>query len=77
MLRNVHTRGTESQETAHTKYIIMLPGEGHNHEAQISRAERNDGITKTRLFKYIDNFTSKNGKFSDKNLIFFIFLLKT
>ena len=23
-------------------------------------------ITKTRLFKYIDNFTSKNWKFSDK-----------
>ena len=35
-------------------------------------------ITKTRLFKYIENFTSKNWKFSDKkNLIFFIFLLKT
>ena len=24
-------------------------------------------ITKTRLFKYIENFTSKNRKFSDKN----------
>ena len=24
-------------------------------------------ITETRLFKYIENFTSKNGKFSDKN----------
>ena len=23
-------------------------------------------ITKTRLFKYIENFTSKNGKFSEK-----------
>ena len=23
-------------------------------------------ITKTRLFKYIENFTTKNGKFSDK-----------
>ena len=35
-------------------------------------------ITKTRLFKYIENFTSKNRKFSDKKtLIFFIFLLKT
>ena len=34
-------------------------------------------ITKTRLFKHIENFTTKNGKFSDKNLIFFIFLLKT
>ena len=26
-----------------------------------------DFITKTRLFKYIENFTTKNGKFSDKN----------
>ena len=33
-------------------------------------------ITKTRLLKYIDNFTSKNWKISDKKLIFFIFLLK-
>ena len=31
-------------------------------------------ITKTRLFKYIENFTSKNWKL--KILIFFIFLLK-
>ena len=30
-------------------------------------AHRND-ITKTRLFKYIENFTTKkNGKFSEKN----------
>ena len=35
-------------------------------------------ITKTRLFKYIENLTSKNSKFSDKkNLVFLIFLLKT
>ena len=33
---------------------------------------------KTGLFKYIENFTTKNWKFSDKNSdIFFIFLLKT
>ena len=35
-------------------------------------------ITKTRLFKYIEMFTSKNQKFSGKKLwYFFIFLLKT
>ena len=35
-------------------------------------------ITKTRLFKYTENFTTKKWKFSDKKpLIFFIFLLKT
>ena len=35
-------------------------------------------ITKTHLFKYIENFTSKIWKFSDKkNRIFFIFLFKT
>ena len=35
-------------------------------------------IAKTRLFKYIENFTSKNLEFSDKKtLIFFILLLKT
>ena len=36
-------------------------------------------ITNTRLFKYIENFTTKEKKeFSDKkNLIFFLFLLKT
>ena len=36
-------------------------------------------ITKTRVFKYIETFTTKEGKFSDKkkNPIFFILLLKT
>ena len=34
-------------------------------------------ITKTCLFKYTENFTTKNWKFSDEILIFlFIFLLK-
>ena len=34
-------------------------------------------ITQTRLFKYTENFTTKNWKFLDKNSdIFFIFLLK-
>ena len=34
-------------------------------------------ITKTRLFEYIENFSTKNLKFSDKNSDFvFIFLLK-
>ena len=33
-----------------------------------------DYITKTRLFKYTENFTTKNWKFSDKKLdIFHIF----
>ena len=37
-----------------------------------------EGITKTRLFKYIENFTTKKGKFSDKNNSdIFILLLKT
>ena len=34
-------------------------------------------ISKTRLFKYIENFTTKNWKFSDKNSDIFMFLLKT
>ena len=35
-------------------------------------------ITKTRLFKYIENFTTKNTEsLPIKILIFFIFLLKT
>ena len=29
-------------------------------------------ITKTHLFKFIENFTTKKGKFSDKNSIFHI-----
>ena len=28
----------------------------------------NDTITKTRLFKYIENFTTQKGKFSDKKI---------
>ena len=43
-----------------------------------SLPEEIGNITKTRLFKYIEIFTTKNWKFSDKNSdIFFIFLLKT
>ena len=34
-------------------------------------------ITKTCLFKYTENFTTKNENFQIKNLIFFMFLLKT
>ena len=34
-------------------------------------------ITKTRLFKYIEIFTTKTENFQIKILIFFIFLLKT
>ena len=30
--------------------------------------ENKDIITRTSLFKYTENFTSKNWKFSDKNL---------
>ena len=42
------------------------------------RKLQNATITKTRLFKYKENFTAKTWKFSDKkNLIIFIFLLKT
>ena len=33
-------------------------------------------ITKTRLFKYIENFTTRTESFQVKILIFFIFLLK-
>ena len=32
-------------------------------------------ITKTRLFKSVENFTTKKGKFSDKNYNVFMFLL--
>ena len=34
-------------------------------------------MTKIRLFKYTENFTTKKGNFQIKILIFFIFLLKT
>ena len=34
-------------------------------------------IMKTYLFKYTENFTTKNEKFQIKILIFFLFLLKT
>ena len=31
-------------------------------------------ITKTCLFKYIENFTTKKGKFSDKKIIYFLYI---
>ena len=38
---------------------------GHNE--RLSNKCHTVFITKTRLFKYIENFTTKNWKFSDKN----------
>ena len=38
-----------------------------NASAQSDKSLRWHSITKTRLFKYIENFTTKNWKFSDKN----------
>ena len=37
----------------------------------VRHVENIDNITKTRLFKYTENFTTKKWKFSDKNSIFF------
>ena len=37
----------------------------------LSQSSFTGNITKTRLFKYIENFTSKNWKYSDKNLWYF------
>ena len=38
----------------------------HNFTTDVSRAVLKFFITKTRLFKYIEHFTTKKGKFSDK-----------
>ena len=47
---------------------------GMNLNLYILRMFEDTFIMKTRLYKYIENFTSKNWKFSDKNSdIFFIF----
>ena len=39
--------------------------------------EKSNPITKTRLFKYIENFHLQKLKKSDKKLLFFILLLQT
>ena len=39
----------------------------------ILKAPYSSNITKTRLFKYTENFTTKNGKFSDKKFLYFFF----
>ena len=82
-LQNIPMTPTKSKQTktdCTQKVYVKIPRKCHDHEAQPSRGtkRRRDDITKTRLFKYIENFTTKNWKFSDKKtLIFFIFLLKT
>ena len=54
-------------------FIITLPSS--KYDLDIVEGEI---ITKTRLFKYIDNFTTKKPEsFQIKSLIFSIFLLKT
>ena len=62
------------------KNVKFLHAVNEDGQADLSprRVHVSAHITKTRLFKYIDNFTTKNLNFSDKkSLIFFIFLLKT
>ena len=44
---------------------------------QIQKAGFCYDITKTCLFNYTENFTTKQWKFSDKKMIFLMFLLKT
>ena len=39
----------------------------HIDEQKMSRLDYTDANTKPRLFKYIENFTTKTWKFSDKN----------
>ena len=60
-------------------FIIFLNKSIHyaNSIASIFRGEsKKHHIKKTCIFKYVENFTSKNWKFSDKKLMFFIFVLK-
>ena len=51
----------------------------HFRRTVVRHVESIDNITKTRLFKYTENFTTKKMEISDKNsdFFFFIFLLKT
>ena len=50
----------------------------YNIYSYVNYVVRGFNITKTRLYKYTENFTTKKWKFSDKKiLIFFILLLKT
>ena len=61
--KNVYIRDTSCSTGPLRNVSMQMPG----------------NITKTSLFKYIENFISKNWKISDKKTsdIFFIFLLKT
>ena len=47
--------------------IFELLHFSHSHKKGFSLLANTEDITKTHLFKYIENFTSKNWKFSDKN----------
>ena len=49
---------------------LLLPAYWIN-EILVDYIDELNLITKTRLFKYIENFTTKNWKFSDKNSDFF------
>ena len=57
--------GKESWAVLHDRRLFM------NRRNKTESAIFVSYITKTSLFKYIENFTSKNWKFSDKNLWYF------
>ena len=47
-------------------YSLEVPHQGTSIEYQQHMLSSRYNITKTRLFKYIENFYNKKGKFSDK-----------
>ena len=57
-------------------FVTLNKEDRANKEREVT--SKRPTITKTRLFKYIENFTTKKRKISDKKILtFFIFLLKT
>ena len=70
LVLNENFRGTAVRQVWNIEYLTLK-------QNKQNKKTTTNTITKTRLFKYIENFTSKNYKiFRWKTLIFFIFLLK-
>ena len=68
-------------KTRYSLSVFLLKHAGRLHvlpDRYLQASKEDAYITKTRLFKYIENFTTKKTEsFQIKILTFFIFLLKT
>ena len=71
LLRNVLRLGSQTKYHVSSDNLNLIPMQTTQFRSLVKKCT--NPLKKTRLFKYIENFTTKNRKFSDKNSDIFQF----